>query len=663
MKKWLVVLVLCVIAFSLILGVTSLGQKVPSPFQYNSPSEYQKATGRGITKFNEAPILAELVKQGKLPPVEKRLPKEPIVIVPVEEVGQYGGRANVISTSPMGYNDSEALSPLEGLFKVSPDASSVVPNIAKGYEFSGDGKTLTLYLREGIKWSDGAPFTADDIMFWWEDVILNDELTPVKPATWSPGGKLMEMNKVDDYTIRMQFAIPYPVATMYLAHSSGVVGSFYIPKHYLKNYHPRYTPIEKLNEQAKKEGFDSWYRLFQKHSDFYGSSGMKVDPGAPTLNSFVLTKRGTDFIALERNPYYWKVDIAGNQLPYIDEIFVSIVQNIEVMNVRVIGGEVDIAQLHTSMDNYTLYVKNKEKGDYRVLLWPSMLGSDVAYQCNLTYTEDPVLRDIFRDVRFRRALSLAMNRDEINQLLYHGMGTPRQVTVVPQSPYYEESFAKAYIEYDPERANSLLDEMGLKRGPDGYRLRPDGKRLEIVLEYWPGETPKGPTTELVLKHWDDIGIKIAAKPEDESLIITRTSANLIQMGLWHGDRCAFLFPIEPFYWVPMNAGKEVPWAIQWARWYRSGGKSGEEPPPEMKRLLQLWERMRMTVDEEERIRLGKEILKSNAENLWTIGTVGLVPHPVIVKNRLRNVPENGMWGWDQRRFSSYLPEQFFLKQK
>jgi len=630
--------------------------------QYNTPTDYLKATGKRISKFSESPVLAELVKQGKLPPVKERLPKEPIVIDPVEEIGQYGGTARVIGPIN-GYGDTEALRPHEGILRVGPDGFSVVPNIAKGWKFSQDGKVLTIYLREGMKWSDGEPFTADDIMFWYEDVLQNNELTPTKPVEWSPGGKLMKLEKVNNYTVRAHFAVPYPVAIIHLAHSAGVAGRFFLPKHYLMKFHPKYTPMDKIMEQAKKEGFDTWYKYFQKYADYYSGGGMAIQPGAPTLQTFYIEKKELDHVVLKRNPYYWKVDTAGNQLPYIDEVSVTDISNPEVANVKIASGEVDIAELNTTMENYPFYVENKDKGNYRVLLWQSIIGADVAYQLNLTYKEDPVLRDIFRDVRFRKALSLGLNRNEINQLLYLGRATPRQATVIPQSPYFDESFAKAYIEYNPQEANRLLDEMGLKKGPDGYRLRPDGKRLEILLEYEEGETPKGKTTEMAVHYWDALGIKVTAKEISGSLKSQRTSANLIQFGLWHADRAGFLFTVEPYYWVPTEVRSEAPWCVEWARWFASGGKAGEEPPPEIKKIREDWDRMKTTMDEKERIRLAKEILKSNAENLWTIGTVGLAPHPVIVRNNLRNVPEKGLWGWDLRRFTSYAPETFFFKQK
>ncbi|HOL54775.1 MAG TPA: ABC transporter substrate-binding protein [bacterium] len=654
MKRYHLGLFSLFLVFSLILGNISLSfaQKVPSPNFYNTPADYQKATGKRIVKFGESPMLTNLVKQNKLLPIEKRLPKDPLVVVPVEEVGEYGGQVNLFTASPNNLGEADYFTGYEHILGIATDGSTVTPRIARTWKFTDGGKTLTIYLRRGIRWSDGEPFTADDIMFWYEDIILNDELTPVKPIEWSPGGKLMKVEKVDDYTVRLRFAIPYPVAIYRLAHETGAI---YRPKHFLKQFHPKYTSIEEINKMAKAEGFDKWYQLFGKYNTINAT-----EVNCPTLRSFVLTKRGTDFLVLERNPYYWQIDTAGNQLPYIDRVFISVVQNTEVMDMKVISGEADFAGRRTTLENYTLYKENEKKGNYRVLLWQGLWGSDVIIEINQTYKEDPVLRDIFRDVRFRKAMSLAINRNEVNQMLYFGLGVPRQTTVIPQSPYYEESFAKAYIEYNPQEANKLLDEMGLKKGSDGYRIRPDGKRLEILLEYTP-EAIRGKIAEMLIHYWDAIGVKVAAKEISNELQRSRAMGGLIQMGFWSGDRCAFLFPLQPYWWVPMDYDWENTWCPLWAQWYATKGKSGEEPPKEVKTLLTLWEKMQTTLSDKERIRLGKEILKSNAENLWTIGIAGLAPQPIIAKNYLRNIPEKGLWGYDNLRTYPYFPSQIFIK--
>jgi peptide/nickel transport system substrate-binding protein len=658
-------LVLIVLVLSLIFStnVLSYAQEKSLLSQYNL-KDYERVAKTKIKKFNEAPMLAELVKQGKLPSVEKRLPEEPLVVVPVEEVGQYGGTARLITERVKRLGDGYSLAiGMEPILRLARDGKTIVPNIAKAWKLSKDGKELVIYLRKGIKWSDGEPFTADDILFWWEDVVLNDELTPTKPTGWYPGGKPMVVEKIDDYTVKLKFSVPYPLSPLFLTRYDTTEGNFYLPKHYFKQFHIKYTPKEKVEATAKQLGFNTWYQLFLAKRDL-STSILIGEPGIPTLRSFVIVKRGLDNATYERNPYYWKIDTAGNQLPYIDNVFISEVTNAEVANMKAISGEVDLAGTYTRVDTYPAYKENAPKNKMRVLMWQTAWGSEVLFMVNQTY-EDPVLSKIFQDRRFRIALSLALNRDEINQLFYFGLGQPRQMTVIPQSRYYEEEFAKAYAEYNPKEANSLLDEMGLKRGPDGYRLRPDGKRLEVTIEYTPTDTPfRGPIAELAQRWWEQLGIKVAVREITPELQSSRAPGNQIQIGLWTGDKCTdALFPFQPMWFVPYNVAWETTWAPQWAWWYRSGGKSGKEPPREAKRLLQLWEKMLTTTNEAQRISLGKEILRSQAKNLWTIGTVGLTPKPILVRENLRNIPEKGLYAWDFYYGVHYNPEQFFFKQK
>ena len=611
--------------------------------------------------YNEAPMLRTLVAAGELPPVEERLPEEPLVIPVVEEIGQYGGRINTAAIDPGQWSTGGwQIIHFECLLRVAPDATTILPNLARDWKLSEDAKAVTLYLRKGIKWSNGMPFTADDLMFWWEDIVLNDELTPVKPKVWSPGGEPMRMEKVDDYTVRLHFAAPFPLVALQLVRER-----IEFAKHHLKQFHPRYTPIEKLEEMVKEEGFDYWYQLFnRKREGFFGpGAGAGVD--YPTLRSHVLKKiKGEDFLA-ERNPYYWKVDPAGNQLPYIDRVFISTgIGQVEIITAKTVAGELDLNGMTTSLENYPLYKENAEKGNYRVLLYPNTRGNEMAIQLNLTYEKDLVLRDIFRDVRFRRAASLAIDREEINRVLYFGKAVPRQTTVLSSSSYYEEEFAKAYTEYDIEEANRLLDEMGLKWDANHqWRLRPDGKELTIIYEYFAASgVPLGPIGELTKEYWQKIGINLSLKPLSSELMWTRYGANEVQMGsVWFDSATDGSFSQAPNLQVPLDTGFAGLWGGLWVTWYQSGGKEGEEPPEEVKKNIERFEKMKTTMDEKERIRLGKEILRSNAENLWTIGTIGMSPIPVIVRNNLRNVPQEIPFGWVLYFTTIAYPEQFFLK--
>ncbi len=620
--------------------------------------EYEELIGKKL-KFNESPMLRTRVAAGELPPVEERIPEEPLIIRPREEIGQYGGRIRVVSPElDEAVIESVIVRGIATLLALSLDGTTVVPNIAKGWEESEDGKTLTLYLRKGVKWSDGAPFTADDIMFWCEDVLLNDELTPVQPADLSPGGEVMRVEKIGDYTVRFHFAAPY---SSVMARMFGLPSrSFYAPKHYLMQFHPRYTPIEELEKMAQMEGYEYWYQLFaRQNKDVY--MGVGYPPVKfPTLNAFWTIERKLDVALAERNPYYWVVDTAGNQLPYVDEILATAVMDAQTRSAKILAGEVDFAGVTPSAADITLYKENAEKGDYRVLLWGSAFANEAAYMPNQT-VKDPVLRKIFGDIRFRQALSLAINREEINQVVFLGLGVPRQVTVFPASKHYEEKFAKAYTEYNPKEANRLLDEMGLIWDKDQkWRLQPDGRKLAIVCHYVEAEAPVEAVSELVEHYWEAIGIDLALKRATWTDMGALMAANGLEMSSFYA------WAMDPAEYEIGTGGMPVKmgygWGLDWWTWLVSEGKEGEEPPTEVRRIYQSWLKQKTAANEKEKASLIKDILQLNAENLWVIGTVGMGPRPIIVKNNLRNVPEK-FAGWSQVASRRFNPEQYFFKKE
>jgi len=617
------------------------------------------ATSVLAVKYSQSPMLHTKVASGELPAVEKRLPEKPVVIEPIEEIGQYGGIVHVVTSDPNQIEDGWSFIGLDTMLRYARDGFTIVGNIAENWEFSEGGKVLTLHLRKGIKWSDGVPFTANDIMFWYEDILLNKEITPVKPVwgIWVVDGELMKVEKIDDYTVRFRTIAPYPTALYDLLNM--FEGRIYYPKHYLKRWHPRYTSKEKLEKLVKEAGYEDWYLLFiaKKAQCTNLNTG---DVGYPTLLPYVLEQKKPGEWIFVRNPYFWEVDPEGNQLPYIDRLHVSLVEDLEVMNMKAINGELDLVGFSTTLDNYPLYMENSERGNYHTLLWPGFYGSACAFMPNLT-CKDPVLRKILWDRRFRIALSLAINRKEINDTLFFGKGAPCQATVIRESEFFDEKFFEAYTEYNPEKANKLLDEMGLdKRDEEGYRLRPDGKRLYLLVEFWSGEGPKASIGELVKPQWAEIGIDATWKEEERAFLSTKVDANEVDItteALWACDSGYFLSTGSTGWFVPplsQNANKP------WAAWYLSGGESGEEPPEVMKKILNLFDKMLVTFDKKEQLRLGKEILRLQAENLWVIGIVR-IPSCILVKNDLRNIPEKGVWGTGWGFMNISYSEQCFLK--
>ena len=613
-------------------------------------TEYQKETGKKITRVREAPMLAELVKQGKLSPVDKRLPKQPKVIDVVEEIGQYGGDWNMAwlgVVEPWGFDRTT----IEGLIQFNWNGTKLVPNLAYKWTMSKDGKVFTFYLREGLKWSDGEPYTADDILFLIEDVYGNKDLTPTFPDWLVVNGKPGQVKKLNDYTIQFTFSGPYATFPMKIADWGALDG---FPKHYFKQFHPKYISKEKLDELAKKEGFANWAQLFLSKDD------LVANPDRPTIKAWkVTTKPGVTRTIFERNPYYWKVDPEGNQLPYIDRMIWTEVGDPEMVLMKAIAGEIDYQtwRIGTAWYKYQLLMANREKGGYRILQYTHADGAACLIMPNYNCAGDPVVKKLFHDKQFRFALSLAINREEMNELVYDGLGQPWQASFVPGVPYYDEEWSKAYVEYDPKKAEALLDEMGLKKGPDGIRLRPDGKKLSLVIECVADPRRTKPL-ELVVGYWRAIGIDASLKSWERSLYEQRDAANLVQIKTWDNfDRQFPNFILDPRRVVPYATGSDVPFT-EYARWYATGGKQGEKPPEEFRRLQELWDIARTTPDPKERDRAAREIVKLHKENIFLIGTVARMPFLVIAKNNFRNVPEkfisDWMPRWDQ-------PQQFFIK--
>jgi len=592
--------------------------------------EYEKTTGKKIEKFNEAPMLKVKVAAGELPPVEERLPEEPLVVEPWEKIGKYGGTLRI----SMGISHHLKEPPL----MLSRDCTKVIPNIYKKWEYSKDGKTLTFYLRKGLKWSDGAPVTADDFLFWWEDVILNDELTPVKPKEFMPGGKLMKVEKVDDYTIRWHFSKPYWNAHYYYIDLWTRYG---LPKHALMKYHIKYN--KNADELAKEHGYEHWWQLFNLVASMPGRGPENLNVQVPVLAPFVYKKLlSSGWIVMERNPYYYQVDTAGNQLPYIDKVLALPYWNVkstEILKAKTVAGEIDWENWMGDISIYPILMKNAQKGKYQVWLTKQMYATQAGYYCNQNYDEDPVLGDILRDVRFRRALSLAINRDEINQTLYFGKGKPCQITCAPTCAFYKEDWTRAYAEYDPEKANQLLDEMGLNWDENHeYRLRPDGKTLTVEVIVATTHLPfYVPTTEMVSEYWKKIGIKVVTKPADLNYATEYISAakHQISVGYWQDATTQGLIK----YRGDQLRGSWflASWAPKWQTWMDTNGEKGEEPPEWFKKHISTLDSVPY-LSEKELNQAGEQVWQTQADKLLGIGTVGYLPAPLMAANGLKNIP-------------------------
>ncbi len=598
-------------------------------------------------EFDEAPEFAEMVEAGELPPVEDRLPHPDYVFVvePEEQIGRYGGIVRTDSTVPTGAGSDTLLSDFTNPVTACKDGVDVVPHVMNEVEGSEDATTWTFHMRRGMKWSDGEPFTTEDIRFWYEDHMGNEDLTPVVGGIWrDAGGGLPELNIIDDYTFEFTFSAPRPFFPNDLIHTGG--WDFLYPSHFLKQYHPAYVEEEELQQMTEDEGFDAWYELYgHVNSTNWGTPYYLDRPGLSAWIPEMVTSSELRYV---RNPYYWKVDTEGNQLPYLEGIHTDIVSDEEVVQGMIMSGQLDFSARSTNIENYPLYRQYEAEGNYRTILWDLTYGNYQFYQFNQTI-EDERKRELFQELRFRQALSLGIDREEMNEMIYFGQGEPRQFTVLPESPYFVPGFDTTFTEFDPERANQLLDEIGMdQRDSAGYRTAPDGESIMFTLEYADVVVPKTSNVELVVQYWQELGLDVRAREISGELMTERAPANLVEISNWHGDRGTHLmFPAAARYFIVGEvSGWEGPMWPLWSDYWASDGESGEEPRPEVQELYEWFQAFLQEPDEDRQKELAQKILQSNADNLWTIGTIGAVPHPIIVHNDLRNFPEEGLWGWD-----------------
>ncbi len=641
---WHYALLACAIAFTLpqqasgdAAGIKMADEKGWPRAWFEPP---RTASEMGIDHFTQSPML----DGANLPPVADRLPADPIVLEPYESIGRHGGKAIIT------LGDSWQFFNWEPSLTFAADMRTLLPNLAESWDVSADGATTTITLRRGLRWSDGVPVTSDDFVFTFRHIWMDPEMSPVT-SRLIRGGRI---EKVDDYTFRYVFAEPNPLFVNFLAQRH----DFADPKHYFRHLHPAFTDSAQVDAKVKEYGFINWTAMVN------ALRGARIEESAevPTLRAFKIVSRTPLMMRYERNAYYPKVDSRGQQLPYIDYIDAeAIVDNAELVTAKAATGQLDFAAYTLRTQDIPLLKLGERTGLVKVHVWNRLHASDVAIQFNFNHS-DPKLRALYWDLRFRRALSHAINREEMNDIIYFGRGVPRQVTVHPTSAWYEPALEKKYIEFDPDLARSLFDELGLEDvNGDGYREYADGSPLVITMEFLDFETPKGISMELIAAYWRAIGLDLRIKLVDRSLQAARAEAGEMQMSLWHADRVTdILFPLTPDWWVPRTTGWWASMWNDWARYYQTDGRLGEEPPPIIRELQRLTDEMRTTTDPQYRLEVGRKLLQAGADNLWTIGTVGLAPHPVVASKRLRNVIPNGIWGWDNRWTMAYHPATWYL---
>ncbi len=608
--------------------------------------------GRAGAVMLETPSLAAEVAKGTLPPVDARVPRAP-ALAELETIGRPGGELRMLMSSPKdtrmmvvyGYARLVAYTP----------ALAIVPDMLEAVDID-EGRIFTLRLRPGHRWSDGKPFTAEDFRYWFEDVAGNAGVSPRGlPVTLLPNGELPKFEVIDETTVRYSWRRPNPLFLPALAGADPLY--IFAPSHYLKKFHKKYADKAALDAAVKTYRARNWSALHNKLDLMYRND----NPDLPTLEPWVLkTKPPSERLVFDRNPYYYRVDGAGHQLPYIDRVVLSIADS-KIIPAKTGAGESDLQARYLRFDDYTFLKAGEHDNRYHVRLWRTGPGSQFALYPNLN-ANDAVWRGLFRDVRFRRALSLAVNRHEINQVIYFGLAVEGQNTVLPQSPLYRPVYRTAWATFDIAEANHLLNLIGLtKRDGAGTRLLPDGRPMEIIVEDSGESTEKSDMLELIRDSWRHIGVRMFTKPSQLTLFRRRVFSGDALMSLAKGVENGLATPsVSPAEFAPTSQ-QQLQWP-KWGQFMETKGKAGEAPDlPAAIKLKELYGAWLAATSAADHARIWHEMLQLYADEVYSIGLIAGVLQPVVVNARLRNVPEEGIWNWDPgAHFGLYKPDGFWF---
>jgi peptide/nickel transport system substrate-binding protein len=597
-------------------------------------------------EYVETTMLAERVANGDLPSVAERLPTEPRVIdlaAMGREPGRHGGNIRML----MGKQKDIRMMTVYSYARlvVFNQAYELVPDILAKFDVEGN-KTFTFHLRKGHKWSDGQPFTAEDIRYAWEDVLNHPELGGgALPPQLIAGGKPPKFEVIDEHTVRFSWEVPNPEFLPALAAARAL--TLALPAHYLKQFHKNYASEEDLQKLAEANGARNWRGLHIKMSRQYRPE----NPELPTLDPWRNTiEPPSEQFVFERNPYFHRVDENGLQLPYADKVTLSM-GSTGLIPAKTGAGDSDLQARYLRFDNYTFLKEAEKQGKIKVSLWRDGKGSQLALLPNLN-TVDEAWRLIVRDVRFRRALSLAIDRIGINQAVYLGLASESADTIIAESPLFKPEYQEAWSEFDPDRANALLDEMGLeKRNGDSVRLLPNGQPANLIVETSGEGTEQTDLLELIADYYQEIGIKLFIKTSQRDILRKRAFAGQTVMSVWSGIDNALVTPaMSPAELAP-TSDSQLQWPL-WGNHNMTHGKSGEAPDlPEAKKLIELFDQWSGATNDEDRARIWHEMLAIYTDQVYSIGTVNGVRQPVTITPNLKNVPEEGVF--------SYAPGAYF----
>ena len=612
-----------------------------------------------LPAMQETPMFADQVKSGALPPVDKRIPLRPSVVSQFsgsDGPGKSGGQINILVSSARDtrlmtlYSNARLI--------VYDDKFQLHPDILESYEVK-DSREFTFKLRAGHKWSDGHPFTTEDFRYFWEDIANNKDLSSAGPSVvLLVDGKPPKVEIIDELTIKYTWDGPNP----YFISSQAQAAPLFLfrPAHYLKQFHAKYTSPEEIAKSAKGGQAGNWVQIHRRLDVMYAND----NPDLPSLNPWVLTTvPPAQRFVYQRNPYYYRIDSKGVQLPYFDSVvFTQAAANLIPAKAGL--GESDLQPRYLKMRDYTFLRKSAKQSGVNVLLWEEGSGSQLALYPNLNAKDDD-WRKLNRDVRVRRALSLAIDRDELNQVAFIGLAKPSNNTIMPRSVLFKPEYATKWANHDPKAANKLLDEIGLtKRNGAGLRLMPDGDEpMNIVVEYTGEDTEVSDVLHLITDHWKKIGIRLISKPQSTENFRLRAFSGEAMMLAYAGITTAVPTPdTSPKEFAPAETG-----GLQWSRWgmyVQMKGKQGEQcDMAEACQLLDLLREWEKASSEDGRRKVWEKMLSINVDQVFSIGTVNSIMTPIVVGPKVRNVPKEGYWAWEPGGYIGlYKPDTFWLTQ-
>lgn len=609
------------------------------------------------TAVQESPFLAEAVQIGTLPNAANRIPKQPLIVDLLSKGRTFGKQGGTLRTMVTRSKDIRQMvvygyARLVGFdenYALKPDILASIDN--------EDNRKFTLHLRKGHRWSDGKPFTSADFEYWWVNIANNEELTPSGPPDFLRiDGQLPNVTFPDALTVIYEWGNPNPQFVQTLAQARPPF--IFRPKHYLKHYHKKFGDPYLLKHAIKKKKVRSWAALHNKLDNMYKFDNANL----PTLQPWINDKKGSKSRRIfTRNPFFHRIDTNGIQLPYIDQVEMSVV-GAGLVAAKANAGEVDLQARGLSFKDISILKKGeKDNGRYKTLLWANGAASQITIYPNLNYT-DAVWRETMRDVRFRRALSVSIDRHMINRALYFGLAVESSMTALPTSPFYDPDNRAAWAQFDIALANELLDEMGLdKRRADGIRLLADGRPLQLVVETSGERQEVENALSIVTDTWRDIGVKLIIRPLERDILRNRVNAGTTMAAIWFGWDNGIPQPYtSPAYLAPRKQ-EFFAWP-KWGQYYQTGGEAGEKPdmlqPSKLLYLALAWDQ---ASTDQQRSKIWQEMLKIHAEQVYGISILTEAPQPVIVSNALQNVPEKAIWSWEPgAHFGVHRMDEFYF---